>query len=143
MKLSEFIIMATGITTGLVLYNKQKKIQHSKWRIRTIINQLNSGLVILSETGLIETMNPSMEEISGYWAEELVNRHIAELLITDKSNDEICRSLWDSNRQTIFESTLETKDGEAVNIELSAKPIKVKDGTKRLILDIRATQNEK
>ncbi|MBI1270837.1 PAS domain S-box protein [bacterium] len=62
-----------------------QKIQASEFRLRTLINNVSAGLVIMNKSGLIESLNPTAEKMFDELAEKLAGRHISCLF--DESAD--------------------------------------------------------
>ena len=75
-------LTATDISEFKSVY---QKIQESEHRIRTVINSLAAGLVIMNKSGLIESLNPTAERLFDELAEKLAGRHISCLF--DESAD--------------------------------------------------------
>lgn len=75
-------LTATDISTLKTIY---QKIQASEHRLRTVINDLAAGLVIMNKSGLIESLNPTAERLFDELAEKMAGRHIS--CIFDESAD--------------------------------------------------------
>ena len=58
----------------------EASLQDSKERMRVILENVGDGIVTCSDQGVIETVNPAVERLFGYGADELVGTQI-ELLI--------------------------------------------------------------
>ncbi|MBX9671045.1 MAG: PAS domain-containing protein [Candidatus Obscuribacterales bacterium] len=63
-----------------------EQVRASEMRIRTILNHLIIGLVIVSERGYVESMNPRAEAIFGYTAEEIVGKPASDLFAARSKN---------------------------------------------------------
>lgn len=75
-------LTATDISEFKSVY---QRIQASEHRIRTVINSLATGLVIMNKSGLIESLNPTAERLFDELAEKMAGRHISCLF--DESAD--------------------------------------------------------
>ncbi|MEQ6341953.1 MAG: response regulator [Gammaproteobacteria bacterium] len=60
----------------------QQTLTESEERLRSIINNVIDGIIIINEAGLIELVNPSIEKIFGYARHELIGEDIARLVPT-------------------------------------------------------------
>ncbi|MBX9668530.1 MAG: PAS domain-containing protein [Candidatus Obscuribacterales bacterium] len=71
-------------------YSKTKEafeqVRASEMRIRTVLNHLTIGLVIVSEPGHVESMNPRAEAMFGYTAEEFVGNSASVLFAARSKN---------------------------------------------------------
>lgn len=54
-------------------------LKESELRTRSIIESMPVGLIIMSDLGQIELVNPQMEKMFGMHASELIGRHVSEL----------------------------------------------------------------
>lgn len=60
----------------------RQTLAESEERLRSIINNVIDGIIIINEAGLIELVNPSIEKIFGYARQELIGEDIARLVPT-------------------------------------------------------------
>ncbi len=65
----------------------EEAIKASEERIRTIIENMMVGLLIITPSGIIEAVNPSSERIFGVTAKELVGKHILALFSESRFMD--------------------------------------------------------
>lgn len=124
----------------------EEAIRASEHRIRTIINHMIVGLVIVNQDGYIESMNPSAEKIFGYKAEEIVGRHLLSLFSDSKFFSEHNESDTTSFMDTLFNQALNRigefdcikKNGEDFPVELSISELKTHEGERYManILDV-------
>ena len=124
----------------------EEAIRASEHRIRTIINHMIVGLVIVNQDGYIESMNPSAESIFGYKAEEIVGRHLLSLFADSKFFSEHSESDTMSFMETLFNQALNRigefdclkKNGEDFPVELSMSELKTHEGERYManILDV-------
>ena len=124
----------------------EEAIRASEHRIRTIINHMIVGLVIVNQDGYIESMNPSAESIFGYKAEEIVGRHLLSLFADSKFFSEHNENDTMSFMETLFNQALNRigefdclkKNGEDFPVELSMSELKTHEGERYManILDV-------
>jgi PAS domain S-box-containing protein len=59
---------------------QQRELRHAGLRQRAIFDAVTDGIVMTDERGCIDLVNPAMQAVFGYQAEELHGRHIGVLL---------------------------------------------------------------
>ncbi len=52
--------------------------------IHAVLENVNEGIIVIEETGLIESINPAAEKIFGYTSEEIVNQNFTVLMSADE-----------------------------------------------------------
>ncbi|HEY9785026.1 MAG TPA: PAS domain S-box protein, partial [Candidatus Obscuribacterales bacterium] len=114
----------------------EEAIKASEARIRTIIENMLVGLIILTPEGIIESVNSRTERIFGYTARQLEGRHLMTLFVDSKiyshNNPDDLRSFMDNlfhkalNRVGEFDALKSTS--EDFPIELSLSEFDTKDG---------------
>jgi PAS domain S-box-containing protein len=124
----------------------EEAIRASEARIRTIINHMIVGLVIVNQDGYIESMNPRAEHMFGYKAEEIVQRHLLALFGDSKFFSEHSENDAMSFMETLFNQALNRigefdclrKNGEDFPVELSLSELKTAEGERYManILDV-------
>lgn len=124
----------------------EEAIRASEQRIRTIINHMIVGLVIVNQDGFIESMNPAAEGIFGYRAEEIVGRHLLALFSDSKFFSEHNENDTMSFMETLFNQALNRigefdcikKNGEDFPVELSLSELKSHEGERYManVLDV-------
>ncbi len=124
----------------------EEAIRASEARIRTIINHMIVGLVIVNQDGYIESMNPRAEHMFGYKAEEIVQRHLLALFGDSKFFSEHNENDAMSFMETLFNQALNRigefdclrKNGEDFPVELSLSELKTAEGERYManILDV-------
>ncbi|TAN70338.1 MAG: PAS domain S-box protein [Methylobacter sp.] len=55
-------------------------LSKSEARMRSIFNDVSDGIIIIDENGIIEKLNPPVERLFGYSAEELIGHNINKLM---------------------------------------------------------------
>lgn len=118
----------------------------SEKRIRTIIENMLVGLIIISPEGIIESVNPRTEQIFGFTSSQMVGRHLMTLFtearLYSMNSREDLQQFMDNmfhkalNRVGEFDALKQT--GEDFPIELSLSEFNMADGRFYLanILDV-------
>ncbi len=96
-------------------------LQESEGRTRSLIDNMLGGLISLQSDGVIEMVNPAAERIFGYSREEMVGRHVSQLIAVPEGEDPRAyfrrASSQAIGRVTEWEAV--RKDGEVFPVELS------------------------
>jgi PAS domain S-box-containing protein len=58
----------------------EQALHDSAMRIQTILNTVADGIITISEFGLVEMVNPAVEQLFGYAADEVVGQNISLLI---------------------------------------------------------------
>ncbi|MBA3994275.1 MAG: hypothetical protein C0469_12175 [Cyanobacteria bacterium DS2.3.42] len=108
----------------------------SEKRIRTIIENMLVGLIIISPEGIIESVNPRTEQIFGFTSNQMVGRHLMTLFtearLYSMNSREDLQQFMDGmfhkalNRVGEFDALKQT--GEDFPIELSLSEFNMADG---------------
>ncbi len=95
---------------------------------RSIIQNINGGLITLDLTGEITFANRIAAQLLGYKIEELPGQHIGDLFGTDDSSQKCLRSLFmPGKRIDEREITFRKKNGDTILVGLSASPLHDQD----------------
>lgn len=87
-------------------------------RLKSLLSNINIGVLEASETGAITFANASFQSMSGIPAEHLKTKNIADLL--DGLTIEEARSRFLAGaREPVFQHKLNTATGKALNVEMS------------------------
>ncbi|MDR3615082.1 MAG: PAS domain S-box protein [Candidatus Obscuribacterales bacterium] len=118
----------------------------SESRIRTIIENMLVGLIIITKDGIIESINPASERMFGYQSAEIVGQHVMKLFHDStlfSVNDRIDRQnfldgLWQRSFKRIGEFDALKKLGDTFPIEISLSELETTEGTRILanVLDV-------
>ncbi|MCK9397734.1 MAG: PAS domain S-box protein, partial [Methylobacter sp.] len=106
-------------------------LSKSEARMRSIFNNVSDGIVIIDENGIIEKINPSVERLFGYSAEELVGHSINKLMPEpeQRCHDSYLRNYLDGGKAKILGSEREVrgarKDGVVFPMELKVSEFEV------------------
>lgn len=99
----------------------EEELRASESRIRAVIENMITGLVLTDERGIVQLVNPAAERIFGYAKEELIGRHLAMLLPDGQAADR--RSFLKEARQKargrVTEWEGKRKNGTVFPLELS------------------------
>jgi len=124
----------------------EEAIKASEMRIRTIIENMLVGLIIVTREGIIESINPSSERMFGYRAEELVGKHLMTLFhdstLFAVTSAQDCKNFMEGvfqkslNRVGEFDAL--KRIGEDFPIEMSLSELETAEGKRYLanILDV-------
>ena len=123
----------------------------SEARATVIVDNVPDGLILLDETGMIEDFNPSCERIFGYKAEDIVGKHLEQLLPERMTQyDEIFRNMYDKLKKTaqpgaVRELEMMTAENGRIPVEISISALTIEDkrkysGVIRNIADRRAIE---
>lgn len=108
----------------------------SEKRIRTIIENMLVGLIIISPDGIIESVNPRTEQIFGFTSSQMVGRHLMSLFIEARLYSLNSREDLNSFMENMFHKALNhvgefdalKQTGEDFPIELSLSEFNMADG---------------
>jgi PAS domain S-box-containing protein len=124
----------------------EEAIKASERKIRTIIENMLVGLMIITKDGIIESINPASSRMFGYKPDELSGRHImsvfhdSTLFSVEDANDRqnFLDNLWQHSFNRIGEFEALKKNMEPFPIEISLSELEAGDGTRILanILDV-------
>jgi len=96
-------------------------LRESEARVRSLLDNMLGGLISVSPQGIVEMVNPAAERIFGYTREELVGRHVRELIVVPEGQDEetYFREAYRKALGRITEWEARRKNGEVFPVELS------------------------
>ena len=124
----------------------EEAVKASERKIRTIIENMLVGLMIVTKEGIIENINPACERMFGYKPVELAGRHImsvfhdSTLFSVDDPVDRqnFLDNLWQQAFNHIGEFEALKKNMEPFPIQISLSELEAGDGTRILanILDV-------
>ncbi|MDY7035738.1 MAG: PAS domain S-box protein [Thermodesulfobacteriota bacterium] len=106
------------------LKKREKAQQESEFKYRSLVEQMNEGVSIIDEKGLITFVNPKLCEMLKYHEGELIGRNVVDF-IDKKKADIVKRQLATRIKEESFshEISLQSKTGEVVPVLISATPI--------------------
>lgn len=108
-------------------------LQASEARLRSVLESVADGIVVIDERGTIETFNTAAERIFGYRAEEILGRDVSVLMpapLRGAHNDYL-RHYLDTGESRIIgvgrEVIGQRKDGSTFPMDLAVSPMHVGD----------------
>lgn len=112
----------------------EERLRESEARTRFIIESMPVGLVVLSNQGYIEHANPTMETIWGFDYDELIGKHVSELLVTEPIEDlsAFTSEFYERTIGHIFEKESRHKSGRTFPAHISLTEFETREG-KRLL----------
>ncbi|MGC8763611.1 MAG: PAS domain S-box protein [Acidobacteriota bacterium] len=105
-------------------------LKESEARVRSLLDNMLGGLFSVSPEGIVEMANPAAERIFGYTREELVGRHVRELIVVPEGQDEEAyfREAYRKALGRITEWEARRKNGEVFPVELSFFEFRTSEG---------------
>lgn len=95
-------------------------------RLRAQFDNANDTIIGFDEYGIIESVNPAGENLSGYLAEDLIGKHLALLLPDCCGNKVGSASSFDmSMLRGLHESMLHNRRAERIPVEISTNQIEM------------------
>lgn len=123
---------------------KEQMLKESEARVRAIIEKVPVGLLVFTENGEIEFVNPMLEAMFEETADSLIGRPIASLISRSEtvSVDELFSQLKEKALDKIFEISCVRKNNEQFPVEFSMTDFETSDGPRRLgiLLDVTERQ---
>jgi two-component system sensor kinase FixL len=122
------------------LLNSTKALQalrESEARMRAVVDNASEGIVVMDESGTIESFNPAAEDIFGYSNEEMRGKNVAMLMPPEvaKNHKEALEQLIVSRHQPQTPSTHEVigrrKNGDEVMLFVGISEVRL--GDRRLL----------
>ncbi len=122
----------------------ERRIKHAQDLIE-IISKMPVALILTTQGGFIERINPRTETLFGYRAEEIVGRHLACFFLgwSEKSANDTT-NLMANLKQHCLESPCDTKmqkrDGTEISVEIISSELVTSDGD-RVLFCVLGTSN--
>ncbi len=107
-------------------------------RYETIFETLNDGIYVTDEDGYYEAVNDRFADITGYSRAELRGEHASQFV--DESTLERAaeiRAAVDDDETPTLETTIETKHGDEVPVEVTFSSLETRDGERQLVGAVR------
>lgn len=115
-------------------------IQTRTQELNSIVSTMVDGLIILDSHGGIRSLNPAAERLFGYTTEELVSKHLKQLL--PQLPDDIEHQVLTANTGYRCEINAERKDGFPFPLELTFSEMSV-DGSRMFTCLVRDISERK
>lgn len=126
LRLSDSSRIGIGIDLSL-----HKKMGKDLAKFAAAVEQAGDGIALIGANGVIEYINPALEEMTGYTLDEATGMHI-RCLTGDLADEEHCEEMCDpvSTLETTWRGRRERKrkNGEAYEASLSVTPVRDKSG---------------
>lgn len=76
-RLEGFLAVITGISARL---QAERDLRYSEARVRAVLDNVIDGIITINERGIIQSLNPAVERIFGYTADELLHQNVKILM---------------------------------------------------------------
>ena len=117
------LVIAQDITARM---RSEAELRASEERYRELFENANDIVYTHDLDGVVTSMNLAGERASGYTRDEIVGRHIHELLVPEdraRAGDAMEKKLRGEAASTFYEITMRSKDGRRFPVELSTRMI--------------------
>ncbi len=139
------LLGAAGL--GLLQYHRKQKAEEEKqWehqqtievgrRMQSIFSNTIDGIIIMNETGTIESFNPAAEQIFGYSPKEIIGQNVNLLMpeLYQSEDGDFHKSFTRSWTVSIVSKLREVvgirKDGETIFLEMAGNAVELESGKK-------------
>ncbi len=126
---------------------KEQIVAHAA-RMKAIFDAVKEGIVTIDAKGIIQSVNPSLQDILGYSEKEVLGKNVKMLMpkVTAKAHDGYLKNYLDTGKKNIIGSIREVaaqhKDGHEVPIELAIEEMMI-DGKSMFVGTIRDISERK
>lgn len=123
-------------------------LRDSEMRSRAVLENVEEGIVAITEAGVIESFNPAAEIIFGYAANEVMGKNVKSLLPEEyrKKHDAILKYYLETRDQKFIGSGRETvglrKNGTSFLMEINTSEAKLETGN-FFIISVRDIEERK
>ncbi len=103
------------------------ELDRSEERYGSLFQNANDLVFMTDTSGTFEAINDAAEQLLGYSSEELIGRHFEELVapeLVERSRDARERKLRGEIDVTTYDTILLSKDGEAVELEVTSQTMR-------------------
>ena len=89
--------------------------------LAAIISTSTDAIISMSPAGVVETWNPAAERLCGFSAEEMLGRHISELVPPESAPaiEELMRRASEGRSGEAIDTTWRTRSGELIDVAVS------------------------
>ena len=125
---------ATGAMIGAVLVfrdvTERRLAEAAHRRLAAVVDSSDDAIVSKSLEGIITSWNRGAERLFGYFAEEVIGKHISILFPSERMAEEsmIMARIKRGEHIEHYETVRLRKDGSMVSVSLSVSPIKDNEG---------------
>ena len=110
-------------------------------RLRTIIDNMVAGLIVVTRDGYIESINLATERMLSYSPEELVGLHISVVFTNGKLDLAFMTQLQEKSSNKLCSIELRRKDGSCIPVVVSMSDFITEFGKDRSLLCILEATN--
>ena len=132
-EITSFEFVSGGRTSRLVIaqdvtdrMRAEVELRQSEERYRELFENANDIVYTHDLQGIVTSVNVAGERVSGYTRDEIVGRHVHELLVPDdreRAGEAMQKKLRGEAASTFYEVALRARDGRRIPIELSTRLI--------------------
>lgn len=117
-------------------------LTESEKRVRTIVETMPVGLVIINDQGTIELVNPATENMFRAAFEDIVGQHLQSLFpkAAEIPVDEFMSELLKKGDGHILERQAVRRDGTQLPVELSLNKFKAAEGDRNMVVMLDITE---
>ncbi|PWK77918.1 PAS domain S-box-containing protein [Mucilaginibacter oryzae] len=132
-----------GAVSMLVDVTAQKSHESRKAMLASIIDSSEDPIISKTLDGIITSWNNAAQRLFGYTEEEIIGKHIFQLMPEDRYDEEklIVSKIKANERVEHFETVRKAKNGDEVRISLTVSPMRDSNnrviGASKIIRDIR------
>ena len=117
------LVIAQDVTARM---RADDELRESEERYRELFENANDVVYTHDLEGIVTSMNLAGERICGYSRDEIIGRHIHELLVPEhkeRASDAMAKKLNGEVSATFYEVEMWSKDGRRIPLELSTRLI--------------------
>ncbi len=117
-------------------------LQQSERRVRTIVETMPTGLVIINKEGLVESINPATEKMFGCDIAALSGKPVQQLFPRAASSgmEDLLQMLLTKGKGHILELEAAKADGETFPVELSVNEFEALEGERYMLVILDITE---
>lgn len=125
--------------------NYEEELRQSEERYRTLIDNSRDAIFRLSPEGIIITINPAFEAMTGWVIQDWVGKSFTTIIHPEdvKVSSEVFRRTIHGEVLPTFEVRIKTKSGGFINVEVTLTPLKVNERVIGILGDARDITDRK
>lgn len=121
-----------GIYTDLrEMKKKDRKMYENALYLATILENSGDAIISADLEYRIKSWNKGAEDMFGFTEEEVLNKHVQDILIPAEKKDELVKTRMEVKERGIirnFKTQRKKKDGSIFHVSITMSPIKLSDG---------------
>jgi PAS domain S-box-containing protein len=116
-----------GIATDIT---GRKQLEAASRHLAAVVENSDDAIVSKDLNGIITSWNRAVERMFGYTADEIVGKPVSILAAPDRLEEmpEILSRILEGNRVEHYETRRRRKDGQIIDVALTASPVRDADG---------------